>query len=477
MTGPEYWRTNHSPVLIAGAGPAGLAAGITLATYGIEVVIVDRRYERSTLPKATVLSLRTMELMRRWGLEAGVRAGGVEVEWRMCVCETLATAHRGSTVEVGYPTSEQCAALSPTTPACVPQDHLERVLLDHLRAQPSATVRVGTEAVDIRSTASGARVRFRDVNSGASDGLDARYVIAADGAHGELREALGIPVEARDDHHDSFSAVIRAPLWDLIDGPRYGLYAVTDEPEAVFLPAGTEDRWIYAFEWDAGRERIADYPDARLADMVRASAGEPRLDVTIDRVGSFHFRAAIARRYRAADVFLAGDAAHLVTPRGGTGLNTAIADGFDLGWKLAWVLRGWAGADLLDSYETERRPVAEHNLVRSLDPDGSRRATIDELPIDLGGRLSHVWTGSGDRSTSTLDQIGPGYTAFVGPGFRAGPAELVTRGGRPPVATRQLDAAAARGLGLLPDGLLVVRPDGVPVTSVQQASSEIDAAA
>ena len=257
----------------------------------------------------------------------------------------------------------------------------------------------------------------------------------------------------------------------------YGLYAVTDEPEAVFLPAGTEDRWIYAFEWDASRERIADYPDARLADMVRASAGEPRLDVTVDRVGSFHFRAAIARRYRAADVFLAGDAAHLVTPRGGTGLNTAIADGFDLGWKLAWVLRGWAGAELLDSYETERRPVAEHNLVRSLDPDGSRRATIDELPIDLGGRLSHVWTGSGDRSTSTLDQIGPGYTSFVGPGFRAGPAELVTHGGRPPVATRQLDAAAARGLGLLPDGLLVVRPDGVPVTSVQQASSEIDAAA
>ena len=94
--------------------------------------------------------------------------------------------------------------------------------------------------------------------------------------------------------------------------------------------------------------------------------------MTVDRVGSFHFRAAIARRYRAADVFLAGDAAHVVTPRGGTGLNTAIADGFDLGWKLAWVLRGRAGADLLDSYETERRPVAEHNLVRSLDPDGSR---------------------------------------------------------------------------------------------------------
>ena len=90
-------------------------------------------------------------------------------------------------------------------------------------------------------------------------------------------------------------------------------------------------------------------------------------------------------------VFLVGDAAHRVTPRGGTGMNTAIADGYDLGWKLGWVLRGWAGRELLDSYEAERRPVAEHNVARSADPSGSRRRVDQELHADLGGRIPHVW--------------------------------------------------------------------------------------
>ena len=88
-----------------------------------------------------------------------------------------------------------------------------------------------------------------------------------------------------------------------------------------------------------------------------------------------------------------GDAAHRVTPRGGTGMNTSIRDGYDLGWKLAWVLRGWAGPELLHSYELERRPVAEHNVLRSAQPDGSVRDAADELHVDLGPRIPHVWIG------------------------------------------------------------------------------------
>ena len=107
-------------------------------------------------------------------------------------------------------------------------------------------------------------------------------------------------------------------------------------------------------------------------------------------------RAARRRASAAARVFLAGDAAHRVTPRGGTGLNLALHDGFDLGWKLAWVLRGWAGPALLDSYEAERRPVAEHTAARSADPHGSLRAPEQEVHADLGGRIPHAW--SGDRA-------------------------------------------------------------------------------
>ena len=88
-------------------------------------------------------------------------------------------------------------------------------------------------------------------------------------------------------------------------------------------------------------------------------------------------------------------------------MNTAIADGFDLGWKLAWVLRGWAAAALLDTYETERRPIVEHNLARSADPDGSLRDVGDEVPADLGGRIPHLWLPGSTGRTSTIDLAGP----------------------------------------------------------------------
>ena len=113
---------------------------------------------------------------------------------------------------------------------------------------------------------------------------------------------------------------------------------------------------------------IADYTPERFVHRIRAGAGIDDLDVSIERTGAFSFAAQLAERFRAGDVFLAGDAAHRVTPRGGTGMNTAIASGHDLGWKLGWVLRGWAGPGLLDTYEAERRPVAAHNVARSADP-------------------------------------------------------------------------------------------------------------
>jgi putative polyketide hydroxylase len=89
-------------------------------------------------------------------------------------------------------------------------------------------------------------------------------------------------------------------------------------------------------------------------------------------------------------------------------MNTAIGDGHDLGWKLAWVLRGWAGPELLDSYETERRPVAEHNMARSADPKVWERGTDQELHVDLGGRLAHVWIAADAGRLSSSICSGPG---------------------------------------------------------------------
>ena len=127
-------HTEDVPVVVVGAGPAGLAAAIALARLGVETLLVERRAELSSLPRATAVSLRSMELIRSWGVEDAVRAEGVDVEWHGWLSETLATVAAGSMWPTGIPTREQAALLSPTAPACVPQDHLEPALLEHLRS-------------------------------------------------------------------------------------------------------------------------------------------------------------------------------------------------------------------------------------------------------------------------------------------------------------------------------------------------------
>ncbi len=164
--------------------------------------------------------------------------------------------------------------------------------------------------------------------------------------------------------------------------------------------------------WQHGEpEPAAD--EASLLARIRASVGIDDLPIRLVRTDRFSFSAGLADSFRAGPVFLTGDAAHRVTPRGGTGMNSAIADGRDLAWKLSWVLHDWAPESLLDSYEAERRPVAEHNLVRSLDPFGSRRPWTEEVQIDLGGRIPHRWIEGPQGPMSTLDLLGPDLTRMA----------------------------------------------------------------
>ena len=247
----------------------------------------------------------------------------------------------------------------------------------------------------------GARAALRDVNTGAVRAVRARYVVAADGARSAVRRAVGLAMRGTEDVMGGRTTLFRAPLWDVVGPHRHLLYFAThSESPSVFLPAGPSDRWLFG----ALAERAQALDKRRVAELVRIGAGVPGLPMRIERSLAWSAAAQLAERFRSGPVFLAGDAAHRVTPRGGTGLNLALHDGFDLGWKLAWVLRGWATPTLLDTYEAERRPVAEHAVVRSADPSGSRRPPEQEVHADLGGRIPHVWSDQ----RSTLDLLGPG---------------------------------------------------------------------
>ena len=449
----------HTDVLVVGAGPAGLTAAIALGRAGAHVTLVERRTALSPFPRATGVSLRTMELLRAWGLEDDIRAGALDVGTDGWIGPALTAL--GQTVPTGFPNPAQAAELSPTTPAIAPQDHLEPVLLRHLQSLTGTDVRFGAEVVAVEQDDDGVRADVRTATG--VETVHARYVIGADGARSAVRRAAGIGMTGPGDVGAYLAVVFRGPVADLLPEPRHGLHMIVRPgPPWVMLPTDRTDRWVFSLTWDPASESLDDYPRERLVELVRAAAGAPDLPVDIVWTGDFTFTALIADTYRDRRLFLVGDAAHRMTPRGAAGMNTAIRDGYDLGWKLGWVLRGWADESLLATYEAERYPVGLRNVERSAVAAAQRDVSTDYLD-ELADRIPHAWLPDG---RSTLDLLGSGLTLLAGPQGASWVEQAMglRHDGEVPVEARTVDASTAGVLGIGASGAVLVRPDGRPTT-------------
>ncbi len=466
------------PVLIVGAGPAGLTAATTLARHGVASLIVERKLATSELPRATGLSVRSMEILRSWGLEAQARAGAPDIEWMAWEARTLADLDAGSLLAIPQATREQLRVLTPAPPACQSQQHVESLLEAQLTGFGVARLERGTTLLGVAEEAGGVRATLRDAAGGVRD-VRAQYLIGADGIRSTVRDAVGIRASDPEHSGDRIGVRFRAPeLWALL-GDRGFLLYVLDHPEGpgTFIPSGRDDQWVYVREWDPSREELASYTPERVRRLIRLAAGLPALEPRIQAINPVRFTARIAERFRQGRSFLVGDAAHQATPRGGTGLNAAIHDGFDLGWRLSWVLNGWSSAALLDGYEAERRPLVEQTVGRSAELDWTRPEFLRVALGELGGRIPHAWLPGATGRTSTLDLLGQGLTVFTGPSGRSWEAALASLDPDVPVRVRGLDAVTARVLGIRDGGALLARPDGVPVAVWPPGSHKRDALA
>jgi putative polyketide hydroxylase len=378
-----------------------------------------------------------------------------------------------------YPTAEEALAVSPTTPGYLPQDHLEPVLLEHVRER-GGTVRFQTELTGLQVDEHGVRAELRDLSSGRETRVSARYLVGADGPRSAVRNALGIGFDDLGTLGDFVAVIFRAALTARLPRVPGAINAVqTPAGSGLFVPTSNDDRWFYAQARPAGPLVPADWTAERVVELLRAGSGLPDLAPQILSVQPFTMAGQVASALRAGPAFLVGDAAHRTTPMGGIGMNTAMHAAHNLGWKLAWVLRGWAGDELLDSYPRERLPVGVSNVRRSLNGPGADEDGLQrdigvrypgaELAPDTGTRAPHAWLHRGAARISTLDLFDDGrLTVLTGPDgapwLRA--AAQLAGAGLPITALRigvdlqPEDGAFDERYRLGAAGAVLVRPDG-----------------
>lgn len=508
------------PVLVVGGGLNGLTMAALLAWHGVGCMLVERHAETSIQYKFAGISPRSMEIFRALGIEDTIRTrrtgdqqgGGIargrnlsdpDIQWN----------------DAAWP---DASPFGPSQPATCDQHVLEPIL--RARAQQlGADIRFATEFLALERDDYEVRVRIRDRATGREETVTASYLVAADGARGEIGHLLGIGRSGPGVLQHWMNVIFDTDLPPTLGGRRFTSCFVSDLNATLTPREG--GRWLLALQYAPDKEeKASDFDADRCRKLVAIGAG--RSDVRADLVDARAWEAAasIADRFAKGRCFLIGDAAHLMPPTGAFGGNSGIHDAHNLAWKLAFVLRGEAQAGLLDTYDEERRPLIEATLAQSLarlqrwfrdlggrlpapvemvadydvvfgqryrhgaliaeeSGDGRLFADHSMLSGEPGTRLPHAFVDQAE-TLSTLDLIGPDFMLLSGGDGRWDEAgQAIARRGYRLTSRRlglieNLSAEAAfrsRLFGPSEQGAILVRPDGFVAWRARAAVEEPEA--
>ena len=388
-------------VLIIGTGPAGASTAALLATYGIETMVVNRYRWLANTPRAHITNQRTMEVLRDLGpeveAEAYMHATEQDLMGENVFCESLAGEEIGRMKSWGkHPLSRAAHQLaSPCHMNDLPQTFMEPILFS-TACKRGAQGRMSTEYLSHVQDADGVTTTLLDRLSGREFEVRSKYLVGADGGNSLVAEHIDTPIEGKMGVGGSMNILFRADLSQYVaHRPSVPYWVMQPGADVGGIGMGLVrmirpwNEWLIVWGYDINQPP-PEVDEAFATGVARQLVGDPELEIELISANTWTVNDAYATHMQKDRVFIMGDAAHRHPPSNGLGSNTSIQDAFNLAWKLAAVIKGQAGAALLDTYSAERAPIAKQIVTRANQSIGEFGPIFEALGMTGGTDIERI---------------------------------------------------------------------------------------
>ncbi|MDX3969201.1 MAG: FAD-dependent monooxygenase [Bradyrhizobium sp.] len=400
--------THETDVLIVGSGPTGSAVALALANAGVRCHIVSRGNWLADSPRAHITNQRANEVFRDLGIADEIARHASP--WELMGDTTFTTSLAGPelirmrTWGTGDDRRGDYLRASPCGMVDIIQPLLEPILFGKA-AEKGATFAFNTEYLAHEEDSDGVMATLRDRLNGREYSFRARYMVGADGGRSSVVEHLKLPIEGQMARAGTVYTIFNADLAKYIQHrPSILNWIVTSHASFGEIGMGLLrairpwSQWIAGWGFDISKGE-PDLSEAHVRERIKVLIGDPNVPFDIVRTSVWYVNQAYATRYSSGRVLCGGDAVHRHPPSSGLGSNTCVQDAHNMGWKLAYAVRGWAGPKLLESYSEERAPVGKQVVLRA------NQSRLDYAPLNACFRVA-----------GAADPVAAGIARFRDPG-------------------------------------------------------------